>query len=72
LLLLAAAQVGGRSSLFWDVPGPVLAYQRPIDAMVDVTNDLGVSVLQVCYLQVIATYTILTSLYYGSFVVDAC
>jgi hypothetical protein len=41
-----------------------------MDAMVDATNDLGVSVLQVCCLQFIATYIILTALYFSSFAVD--
>jgi hypothetical protein len=47
-LLLGATHVGGGRSPFWGVPDPVLVHQRPIDAMVDVTNDLGVAVLQVC------------------------
>jgi hypothetical protein len=70
-LLLAATQVGGGTSPLWDVPGPVLVYQRPIDAMVDVTNDLGVAVLQVCYVQFIASYIILKSLYFNSFAVNS-
>jgi hypothetical protein len=69
-LLLAATHVDGASSSFWGVPGPVLVYQRPIDAMVDVTNDLGVAVLQVCCLHFIASYVILKCLYFKSFAVD--
>jgi hypothetical protein len=33
----------------------VLVYQRPIDAMVDVTNDLGVAVLQVRYVHFVTS-----------------
>jgi hypothetical protein len=69
-LLLAATFVGGGSSPLWGVPDPVLVYQRPIDAMVDVTNDLGVAVLQVGYLQFIALHIILKPLYLNSFAVD--
>jgi hypothetical protein len=69
-LLLAATHTGGGSSPLWGVPGPVLVYQRPMDAMVDATNDLGVAVLQVCCLQFIATYIILTSLHFSSYAVD--
>ncbi|XP_021928799.1 uncharacterized protein LOC110834206 isoform X2 [Zootermopsis nevadensis] len=46
LILAAALVVSGGSPPLWGVPGPVLVYQRPMDAMVDVTNDFGVAVLQ--------------------------
>ncbi|PSN46787.1 hypothetical protein C0J52_19141 [Blattella germanica] len=49
VLLMAVANImcGSPSpSPFWGIPGPVLVYQRPLEAMVDVTNDLGISVLQ--------------------------
>ncbi|KAJ9594286.1 hypothetical protein L9F63_014291, partial [Diploptera punctata] len=47
LVTVPHVRAGGLApSPFWGVPGPVLVYQRPIEAMVDVTNDLGVAVLQ--------------------------
>ena len=56
--LLAAAQITGGNSPFWGIPGQVLVYQRPIDAMVDVTNDLGVAVLQVRYVHFVTPYIV--------------
>jgi hypothetical protein len=53
--VLAAAHITGGNEPFWGIPGPVLVYQRPMDAMVDVTNDLGVAVLQVRCMHLLST-----------------